>query len=218
VRDIRTAIRLNGLDTLAGIDDLHALLASKADPDFVVLPKVEAAAYLSILDRLLRGSRKSSAIVALVESARGLAAIDAIVDATPRLAGVMFGAADMAADLGAQPAWEPLLHARSRIAAACARAGVLSMDAPFFDIRDASALSAEIVRSRALGFLAKAAIHPTQVEPIRRAFTPTPDAVARARAILSANRAGVGVVDGQMIDEAMARQARRTLAAAGLDQ
>ena len=52
---------------------------------------------------------------------------------------------------------------------------------------------------------------------IRQAFTPPPDAVAHARAILSANRAGVGVVDGQMIDEAMARQARRTLAAAGVE-
>jgi (S)-citramalyl-CoA lyase len=217
VRGVRTAIRVNGLETLAGIDDLRALLASQADPEFLVLPKTESAAHTAILERLLGESRKSSAIVALVESARGLAAVEAIADATPRLAGVMFGAADMAADLGAQPAWEPLLHARSRIVAACARAGVLSIDSPFFEIRDASGLEAEIARSRALGFVAKAAIHPAQIEPIRRAFTPTPEAIARARAILSANRAGVGVVDGEMIDEAVARQARRTLAAAGVE-
>ena len=217
-RDVRTALRVNGLDTREGIDDLHALLASQVAPGFVVLPKTESAAHVSILERLLRESRKSCAIVATVESVRGLDAVDAIARATPSLAAVMFGAADMAADLGAEPSWEPLLDARSLIVAACAHAGVLSIDAPFFDIHDASGLEAAIARSRALGFVAKAAIHPVQIEPIRRAFTPTPDAIARARAILSANRAGVGVGDGQMIDEAIARQARRTLAAAGLEQ
>ena len=213
--DAQTALRINGLETRAGIEDLHALLESKAEPDLVVLPKTESAAHLLILDRLLSASGKKCRIVAIVESVRGLDDVDAIAAATPRLAGVLFGAADMAADLGAQPTWEPLLHTRSRIVAACARSGVMSIDAPFFDVHDASGLEAEIARSRALGFVAKAAIHPSQIEPICRAFTPTPDAIARAQKILSVNRAGVGVLDGQMIDEAVARQARRTLTAAG---
>jgi hypothetical protein len=94
-------------------------------------------------------------------------------------------------------------------------ARVLAVDAPFFDIRDGDGLKAEIGRSQALGFASKTAIHPFQIAPINTALTPTPEAIARARAILSENKKGVGVVDGQMIDEAVARQARRILTAAG---
>ena len=67
----------------------------------------------------------------------------------------------------------------------------------------------------ALGFAAKAAIHPAQVGAINAVLTPSAAAVQQARAILAENAKGVGTVDGQMIDEAVARKARRTLAAAG---
>lgn len=210
------ALRMNGLDTVAGIADLHALLTSGAAPDFLVLPKTDSAAHLRILDRLLTATGKAARLVGLVESAQALSAAEEIASATPRLAALVFGAADMAADLGVTMAWEPLLHARSRLVAACARSGVLAIDAPFFDIHDGDGLEAEIRRSQAVGFASKAAIHPSQVAPINAALTPTPEAIAKARAILSENRKGVGVVDGQMIDEAVARQARRLLAAAGL--
>jgi (S)-citramalyl-CoA lyase len=158
---------------------------------------------------------KAVRLVALVESTLGLTAINEITLATPRLAAIMLGAADMAADLGADAAWEPLLHARSQIVAACARHDVLALDAPFFDIRDPEGLKQEIARSRSLGFAAKAAIHPTQVPPINAALTPSVDAIAEARAILAENANGVGIVNGRMIDEAVARKARRTLIAAG---
>jgi (S)-citramalyl-CoA lyase len=69
----------------------------------------------------------------------------------------------------------------------------------------------------ALGFSAKAAIHPTQIVAINSALTPSAEALNRARAILDENANGVGSVDGQMIDEAVARKARRTLATAGIE-
>ncbi len=69
----------------------------------------------------------------------------------------------------------------------------------------------------ALGFSAKAAIHPAQITVINAALTPSTGAVEKARTILAENTKGVGVVDGQMIDEAVARKARRTLAAAGVE-
>jgi (S)-citramalyl-CoA lyase len=69
----------------------------------------------------------------------------------------------------------------------------------------------------ALGFSAKAAIHPTQIGAINSALTPSAEAMDRARAILDENANGVGSVDGQMIDEAVARKARRTLATAGIE-
>jgi (S)-citramalyl-CoA lyase len=108
----RHALRINGLDTRAGICDLNALFESGAAPNYLVLPKTESAGHLQILDRLLASASKETKLVGLVESARGLAGIEAIATATPRLAGLMLGAADMAADLGAAAAWEPLAFVR----------------------------------------------------------------------------------------------------------
>jgi len=210
------ALRINGLDTRAGISDLQALLGSSAVPDFLVLPKTETAGHLQILDRLLRSAGKDTRLIGLIESARGLAAAEAIATATPRLVGVMLGAADMAADLGATTAWEPLLFARGRLIAACALAGVSPIDAPFFDIRDEAGLKLETAAAVALGFGAKAAIHPAQIGAINGALAPTTEAVEKARAIIRENSKGAGTIDGQMIDEAIARKARRTLVSAGL--
>jgi (S)-citramalyl-CoA lyase len=212
----RHALRINGLDTRAGIADLDALLGSTAAPDFLVLPKTETPGHLQILDRLLTAAGKDARLIGLIESARGLAAVEAIAAATPRLAGLMLGAADMAADLGSATAWAPLAFARGRLIAACALAGLTPIDAPFFDLHDEAGLKDEVAAAVALGFAAKAAIHPAQIAAINAALTPSAEAVDKARAILAENAKGVGAVDGQMIDEAVARKARRTLAAAGL--
>jgi (S)-citramalyl-CoA lyase len=214
---VRDALRINGLDTRAGISDLDALLGSTAAPDFLVLPKTETAGHLQILDRLLTAAGKDTRLIGLIESARGLAAVEAIAAATPRLAGLMLGAADMAADLGSATAWAPLAFARGRLIAACALAGVAAIDAPFFDLRDEAGLKQEVAAAVALGFAAKAAIHPVQIAAINATLTPSAEAVDKARAVLAENAKGVGTVDGQMIDEAVARKARRTLAAAGLE-
>jgi (S)-citramalyl-CoA lyase len=110
------ALRINGLDTQAGISNLDALLASKATPDFLVLPKTDTAGHLQILARLLTAAGKNIQLIGMIESAHGLAEVQAIAFATPRLGGLLFGAADMAADLGAAGAWQPLAHARSLLA------------------------------------------------------------------------------------------------------
>jgi len=209
------ALRINGLDTAAGIADLDTLLASSAVPDFLVLPKADSPGHLHILDRLLTARKLETRLVGLIESARGLAAVEATAAATPRLFGLMLGAADMAADLGVATAWPPLVAVRSRLVLACALAGVTPIDSPFFDVHDMDGLSRETADTVAFGFPAKAAIHPGQVGPINQALTPTDQAVEHAKAVLASNTKGVGVVDGQMIDEAVARKARRTLAAVG---
>ena len=213
---VSRAIRINGLDTAAGIADLDALLASSAAPDFLVLPKTDSPGHLHILDRLLAAAGRGTRLIGIIESARGLAAAEAIAAAaSPRLFGLMLGAADMAADLGIATAWPPLVAVRSRLVLACALAGVTPIDSPFFDVHDVDGLSREAADALAFGFPAKAAIHPGQVGPINQALTPTGKAVEHAKAVLSANAEGVGIVDGQMIDEAVARKARHTLAAAG---
>ncbi len=212
---IQRALRINGLDTQAGIADLDALLRSDAAPDFLVLPKADGPGHLHILDRLLTARKLETRLVGLIESARGLAAVEETAAATPRLFGLMLGAADMAADLGIATAWPPLVAVRSRLVLACALAGVTPIDTPFFDVHDMDGLTRETADAVAFGFPAKAAIHPGQVGPINQALTPTDKAVEHAKAVLAANTKGVGVVDGQMIDEAVARKARRVLAAAG---
>jgi (S)-citramalyl-CoA lyase len=211
----RLALRINGLDRRFGLADLQALLEGGVCPDYLVLPKTESAAHLQILDRLLVEAGKATRLVALIESAQGLSACEAIAAATPRLDALLFGAADLSADLGAGTAWAPLAYARSRLVAACALAGVLAIDSPFFDVKDHEGLTQETSQAVALGFAGKAAIHPNQIAPINAALTPRPEEVAQARAILAENAKGVGVVQGQMVDEAVARKARRILAAAG---
>jgi (S)-citramalyl-CoA lyase len=211
------ALRINGLDTAAGIADLNALLEASVAPDYLVLPKTESPDHIRILDRLLSAAAPATQIVGLIETARGLAAADAIAAASGRLYGLLFGAADMAADLGAETAWEPLAYARSRVVAACARSAIVAIDSPFFDVRDAGGLEQETRRAAGLGFAAKAAIHPGQVALINAAFAPSVAEVAQAHRILVENEKGVGVVNGQMIDEAVARKARRILAAAAVE-
>ena len=209
------ALRMNGLETRFGLADLQTLLESSACPDYLVLPKTETATHLQILDRLLAEVGKATRLVALIESAQGLAACEAIAASTPRVEALLFGAADMSADLGAGTAWAPLAYSRSRLVVACALAGVSAIDSPFFDVKDHESLTQETSQAVALGFAGKAAIHPNQIAPINAALTPRPEEVARARAILVENAKGVGVVQGQMVDEAIARKARRILAAAG---
>src|ERR1700677_3582437 len=209
------ALRMNGLETRFGVADLQALLESSACPDYLVLPKTESAAHLQILDRLLAEAGKTIRLIALIESAQGLAACETIAASTPRLEALLFGAADMSADLGAGTAWPPLAYARARLVAACALAGVLAIDSPFFDVKDHEGLTQETSQAVALGFAAKAAIHPNQIATINAALTPRPEEVTQARAILAENIKGVGVVQGQMVDEAVAREARRILSAAG---
>ncbi|HYG90704.1 MAG TPA: aldolase/citrate lyase family protein [Azospirillum sp.] len=209
------AVRINSPTTPYGLEDLLALIRSEAKPDAVIVPKVDSAEIIRLIDGLLVDGGRAAPLVPLVESARGVAAAKAIAGASPRVEALFFGAADLAADLGAEVAWEPLLSARSRVvnAAAMARVGVI--DSPFFDLHDDAGLQEETQRAVRLGFTSKAAIHPKQVATINAALTPSAEAVAEARRILEENTKGVGVVGGRMVDEAVARKARRTLAAAG---
>ena len=143
--------------------------------------------------------------------------LDEIVSGEIRPAAFIFGAADMAADLGAETAWEPLLGVRSHIVLVGARAGIAAFDSPYFDIADAAGLKQETKASVSLGFHGKCAIHPAQIATINEALTPTDRQIASAREILLVGRQGVGSVDGRMVDEAVARKARLVLDRAGIE-
>ena len=212
------ALRVNSTDTMFGLDDLQALLSSSADPDYLVLPKCGSSALIEWVGNLLREAGKTAQIIALIESAKGVGALDEIAGGDAKPAALLFGAADMAADLGAETAWDPLLWVRSRIIQASASAGIAALDSPYFDIADTEGLKREMKASASLGFHGKCAIHPAQIATINAVLTPSEQQVAEARQILVVNRKGVGSVGHQMVDEAVARKARLVLERAGITE
>ena len=210
------ALRINAPVTRTGIEDLHSLLESSAAPDYIILPKCDSPAFIRMVRTLLDQAAKKTEIIALIESAKGVEALPDIVKSDVKPVGLLFGAADMAADLGAKTTWETLFFVRSRILQVAASAGVVVVDSPFFDIADLEGLKRETKAAEDLGFHGKAAIHPKQISIINEVFTPSAEEVARARQILTVNQQGVGSVDHQMVDEAVARKARLVLERAGI--
>jgi (S)-citramalyl-CoA lyase len=211
---ITRALRINPPGTSHGLEDLLSLLNCPNLPDYVLIPKVESSAIVRLVDGLFTDAGRPTQIVALIETAQGMAAVEEIACATPQLRALFFGAADHAAALGAEVAWEPMLYARSRLLNAAALSGIETIDSPYFDLANDEGLHAETQAAVRLGFTAKAAIHPKQIGVINDALTPSAEAVAEAQRILEENAKGVGVVGGRMVDEAVARKARRVLAAA----
>jgi (S)-citramalyl-CoA lyase len=210
------ALRINAPVTRTGIEDLHSLLESSAAPDYIILPKCDSPAFIRMVRTLLDQAAKDTEIIALIESAKAVEALPDIVGSEVRPVALMFGAADMAADLGAKTTWETLFFVRSRIRQVAASAGVVVVDSPFFDIADLEGLKRETKAAEDFGFHGKAAIHPKQITIINEVFTPSAEEVARARQILTVNQQGVGSVDHQMVDEAVAREARLVLERAGI--
>jgi (S)-citramalyl-CoA lyase len=208
------AIRINSLLTRFGLDDLIMLLDAKHAPQFVLLPKIESPEQVLQIDTLLTAAGKTTWLVPMIESARGLSVVEPIAQSCSRVAALMFGAADYASDVKAQPEALALQLARCGIAAACAQAGVLAIDTPCFALHDASRLQADLTFAAANGFEAKAAIHPSHIDSINTTFTPSAERVTWAKRVVEAAEKGAGTVDGRMVDEAISREARRVLAAA----
>jgi (S)-citramalyl-CoA lyase len=207
---VQTALRINSPATLAGWQDLTALLQSSCEPDFVVIPKAEAAAVAGLVKSLLAQARKAARVVVIYESARAVTHIGALLD--PRLVdAVMLGADDLSADLGADVQAEVAVYARNVLLTHAAAVAIPVIDSPFFDISDDVGLEHAARRAVAEGFAGKAAIHPRQIAVINAAFRPDERKIEWAREVIEANRAGVGTVAGLMVDEAVARHARRIL-------
>jgi (S)-citramalyl-CoA lyase len=207
------AIRINTPSTRFGLDDLIMLLDAARAPHFILLPKVESPDQVRYVETLLKNAGKTPSLVPMIESARGMFAVESIAQAATGVAGLMFGAADYASDVRAQPDALALRLARCRIAAACAEAGILAIDAPCFALHDPALLEADLKFAFTNGLDAKAAIHPSHVQAINATFKPSIERLTWARRVLEACEQGAGIVDGRMVDEAIAREARRVVAA-----
>jgi (S)-citramalyl-CoA lyase len=183
------ALRINAVTTAAGIADLAALGQASVLPPVLLVPMVESPVELTIVANAL--APRCPGLIPLIETPAGLRMAHAIGHAA-RVIALMFGGGDFSAELGVALAWEPLLAARSQLVMAAAEARVPAIDVPFIGLDDEAGLAEETCRSRALGFAAKAAIHPAQVSVIHRGFAPTPAEAAEAHAALAAYAAGGG--------------------------
>jgi citrate lyase subunit beta / citryl-CoA lyase len=192
--------------------DLAAVAGTRADG--VVLPKLEHPEQLAAV----AGHRL--AVVGGLETALGVA------DARPLLAagaglgliGAYFGAEDYIADMGGYrtAANTEVLYARSQVALAARLAGIAALDQVVTAVRDDAAFRADAQQARALGYAGKLCIHPAQVALTHEVFTPGEAEVAHARAVLAASASGVGLLDGEMVDDVHVRMAHSTLARAGV--
>ncbi|CAM3201958.1 citrate lyase subunit beta/citryl-CoA lyase [Williamsia muralis] len=216
----KIAVRMNSIDSPWARDDLAALAMTSENLSSVVVPKTESPQDLEAVVEGLDGHEAT--VQALIETPAGLTFIDDICRSSDRLDAVIIGYADLAATLGRQrdlPAhrWASL---QDRVLVAARAAGVAVIDGPHLGISDDADFRAATNWTRESGFDGKWVIHPSQIDFVTRAFTPTIDAVTQAQRILDAladaeaRGAGAAVLDGQMLDEAIAASARRVLAQA----
>ncbi len=211
-------VRVNALDTGMTEADVAAV---RERADGFVLPKCEGRADIAAL-AAMTGDAPILAIA--TETARGVRALMAEDWSHPALLGLAWGAEDLAADLGASANRDasgrylsPFRLARDAMLFAARAARVAAVDAVHTDFRDAAGLAAEARAAETLGFAAKLAIHPAQIGPIHKAFTPAPERVAWARRVVSAMTGGQGVaaLDGRMLDRPHLRQAEAILERVG---
>ena len=179
---------------------------------FVMVPKAESARRLGEVFEVTGGRP----LWPIIESGTGMMSAQEVATA-PGVQGVLFGAFDYAADVGCELEWEPLLFARSQLAAACACAHVQLLDAPFGDLRDPEGLETSTRRSKALGFTGRSCIHPDQIATVNSVYTPTDAELAQAQRILAAfdgAASGAAQLEGRLIELPVALAARRVLARA----
>ncbi len=224
----RLYVRVNGLTTGMTDADLDGVM--KAAPDGIVLPKAIGGADVAHLGAKLAvreaefgledGATRILAIA--TENAAGVFALGTFNGASHRLMGLTWGGEDLSADLGAEANrdesgayTDPYRLARSLTLFGAAAAGVDAIDSVYTNFRDMDGLAAECRNARRDGFVAKMAIHPAQVPVINEAFTPSTEAIERAKAVIDAFKAnpGAGVVgvNGEMLDRPHLLRAERLL-------
>jgi (S)-citramalyl-CoA lyase len=210
-------VRINGMRTPFGLKDLLAIIEHPRPPDAIMLPKVESTDEVRIVDALLQRAARPVGLHVIIESNAGLEQALAIGGACRRVKSLLFGAVDMAAELGSAMDFTSLLYARSRVVHAAASHGLDAIDVPYLDLEDEAGLAEECRRVRDLGFTGKAAIHPKQLPTINAAFTPDAERIAYAKKVIAAFETapdGLVVVDGKLIEIPVVRSAKRTLALA----
>jgi citrate lyase subunit beta / citryl-CoA lyase len=222
-------VRVNALDTGLTLADLAAVMPHR--PDGIVVPKCEGPADLRQVAHYLaafetaQGLGPTKILAIVTETAASLFTLGQYAGVDERLWGMMWGAEDLAASLGArengaaQGYHDPFRLARSLCLAGAAAAGVVAVDTICAVLDDISVVAREASEAHRDGFGAKAVIHPNHVAAVNTAFTPTEAELTWAGQVLAAFAAdpvaGVVRINGQMIDKPHERAARKIMAAAG---
>lgn len=206
------AIRINAVSTAAGIRDLASLVDAQTCPEVLLIPMVESASEITVVAGAMGDDCPD--LIPLIETPRGLRhALD--IASHSNVSAMMFGGGDFSGELGVDLEWEPLLAARQQFILACAEARKPAIDVPFVRLEDDTGLAEECARARAIGFAAKAAIHPRQVPAIRSAFAPSEAEVAEAREALAAYDEGGGRAirfKGRMLEAPFIKKYRAVIA------
>lgn len=215
-------VRVNGLDTPWGKDDVAALATSGADA--LLLPKVESAAMVSELEGLMRdaGAPDGLAIMCMMETPRGILNADEIAGASQRLTCLVMGTSDLVKELNAAhtPERLPVLTSLSLCVLAARAHGVAIVDGVHLDLSDDEGFAAHCRQGKDLGFDGKTLIHPKTIAVANEVFAPSEADIAQARRIIEAHaeatRQGQGVVvlDGKLIENLHVETAERSVALA----
>ncbi|KQS54749.1 aldolase [Geodermatophilus sp. Leaf369] len=245
--------RVNALNSPWFLDDVTRLVTEVGDRiDVLMIPKVEGPEDIQFVDRLVAqleakaGLTRPVLVHAILETARGVANVEEICIASPRLQGVSLGPADLAADRqmkttavgGGHPGYlvrtdavDGDVHGRrataqqdlwhytiARMVDACRMAGIHPYYGPFGDIADVVACEDQFRNAYVMGCIGAWSLHPVQIEVARTVFTPDADQVAWARRVVEtlADGTGASMVDGKMQDDASYKQCQAILAFADL--
>jgi citrate lyase subunit beta/citryl-CoA lyase len=196
-------VRVNARGTPWHADDLAAI--ARLSLAAVMLPKSDTAEDITAVSACLG----DMAVLALIETARGLANARAIAACSHQLA---FGSIDYCADLGLAHIREALLSARSELVLASRLANLPSpIDGVTTSITDTKLIEDDARYAQQLGFGGKLCIHPSQIAPVRRGFAPSPETIAWAHKVLATNGDGAVSVDGAMVDAPVRARARQIL-------
>jgi malyl-CoA/(S)-citramalyl-CoA lyase len=237
--------RVNSLDSPWVLDDLTEIVGEVGERiDVVMIPKVEGPEDIHYVDRLLAqlearaGLSRPILVHAILETARGVANVEAICGASPRMQGLSLGPADLAANRrmkttrvgGGHPDYlvrrdpadgdihgeravyqQDLWHyTMARMVDACVMHGVLPFYGPFGDIADTVACEDQFRNAYLLGCVGAWSLHPVQIDIAKRVFSPRPEDVAQARRVIEAMGDGTGAImlDGKMEDDASVKQCK----------
>lgn len=220
-------VRINPIGSGMEEEELNDILP--AHPDGIVIPKVDTGEKITWASKKIASVEEQSGwvrggitLIAIVETALGIINLREIASADPRLSALIFGADDLAVDIGAQrtaEAWE-VFYARSALVTHATAFNLQAIDMVKIDFNDTEGLILEAKQGAQMGYTGKQIIHPNQVNPVQEAFTPDDEAIAHAMNIIEAyathQKAGLGAfaLDGKMIDAPIVKASEHIIARA----
>lgn len=221
---IETVVRINGLDTPFGKEDIRAMVRAK--PDVIRLPKAETAEDVLSVEKLISAEEKAAGIesgsikmMAAIEGPLGVLNAYSIAVSTKRLIGIALGAEDFVTNMKTTRSADgvELLYARSQILTAARAAGIYALDTVYSDVNNEEGFINEVKLIKQLGFDGKSVISPRQIQPIHEIFCPADLEIDNAIQVIHAikeaecRNSGVISLNGKMIDKPVVERAHRVI-------